>query len=844
MVEEIDDQVIQESDNTLSTGEERVRVQIPAPYVPPPQQQYESPAQEDDAYAVRESREASKRVRKATQAVLDGGGGDGNDSDGSFTVKERRPKRARPAPTGEVRRAHRGTTTEPPIRVGQEVCLKGEAERGIVTERLAGSWLLVRYCSGYESKQRPGQLSALLGGPGLEPLTEGERLLCKEPLDQVASLQAHVDRDVIVATTGGTMGPGIRNVFDDKNGVRRRQFVVFRDEGMLSVRCEVCEARQILSDTIRNVAEKDPSKVCHALKAHCGYYAGSRASSDSERHIRNLQLMLPDTAGRVGFGLVGNAKDTGNYRGNKGGRPRKTAPGGSRGAAGPGRPPKQKQRPIQPLVGRRADALAGPVIPAPDVGPTASGEPRVLVKVPLRGGRVAEATVTWKSADARCATPEAFAADVQERFELDENGTKAIAADIARQLAAHRAYAAALAPPPVNAVPGPPIVPSALPGAPLPTQGHANPPQDRDVGVAPVGNAPPGPPVVPSALPGAPIPESALRVPQALKNIASHNTPGPKASSSEENVPDNMKAAADHFRHERRDDSSDDEDVACLASDSDSDSDDDDDPTGGQAAALAAARAASDEAIKSGKIKACPFDAASFDTCEACGQGGDLLCCDYCPRVWHAACCTKGAASQIVIDGEEEKNWRCGECDFDWGRYFSPDLQDDRYKAARAACQALSRDKDDAACAEVRVALFLDSVRTHAFRKYFAEPVPSRNLAGYEHVVARPMDLGTIEKRLKSGAYAGSTGAARAVSDVRAVWHACALYNEPRSPIYRAGTILDGIWTGCHEKAIASTLKEEHFNLLERQAGALAREREQAPQVFDRYVTAVVAGRA
>ena len=220
------------------------------------------------------------------------------------------------------------------------------------------------------------------------------------------------------------------------------------------------------------------------------------------------------------------------------------------------------------------------------------------------------------------------------------------------------------------------------------------------------------------------------------------------------------------------------------------------------------------------------------------------MCCDYCPRVWHAACCTKGAASQIIIDGEEEKNWKCGECDFDWGRYFTPDLQDDRYKAAVAACRALSRDKDDAACAEVRVALFLDSVRQHAFRKYFAEPVPSRNLAGYEHVVARPMDLGTIEKRLKSGAYAGSTGAARAVSDIRAVWHACALYNEPRSPIYRAGTILDGIWTRCHEKAIASTLKEEHFNLLERQAGALAREREQAPQVFDRYVTAVVAGRA
>ena len=64
MADEEDDLGIQESDNTLSTGEEKVRVVIPPPFVPPALTEYQEPAQEDDTYAVRKSREASKRVRR------------------------------------------------------------------------------------------------------------------------------------------------------------------------------------------------------------------------------------------------------------------------------------------------------------------------------------------------------------------------------------------------------------------------------------------------------------------------------------------------------------------------------------------------------------------------------------------------------------------------------------------------------------------------------------------------------------------------------------------------------------------------------------------------------------
>ena len=116
---------------------------------------------------------------------------------------------------------------------------------------------MVKYASGYASKQRPGQLVALSGGPGLEALTEGERELCAKPLDEVASLQAHIDRDVAVATAA--RGGKVKNQFVDKDDSQRRQFVVFRDRGMLGVRCDVCDVKQVLSDTIRAVASSDPS---------------------------------------------------------------------------------------------------------------------------------------------------------------------------------------------------------------------------------------------------------------------------------------------------------------------------------------------------------------------------------------------------------------------------------------------------------------------------------------------------------------------------------------------------------------------------------------------------------
>ena len=274
---------------------------------------------------------------------------DASDGDESFAAPtEPKAKKARTA-------VRRSAGAQPPFDVGAEVRLKDDLERGIVTERLAGSWLMVkyplrrlrlqgattaaatrivlrrvaatprrehvdgprrdrvrrRYASGYASKQRPGQLVALTGGPGLEPLTDAEKELCAQETDAVASLQAHVDRDVTVATTSAG---SVKNQFVDAKGAKRRQFVVFEDGGQLGVRCDICGMPQVLSDTIRGVA------------------SGGRAGTHRRR------IGAPRGRGRGEFeGAVSRRRDAESPRGrSRGGGTRRVRGGGSRRRRGGG----------------------------------------------------------------------------------------------------------------------------------------------------------------------------------------------------------------------------------------------------------------------------------------------------------------------------------------------------------------------------------------------------------------------------------------------------------------------------------------------------------------------------
>ena len=46
-------------------------------------------------------------------------------------------------------------------------------------------------------------------------------------------------------------------------------------------------------------------------------------------------------------------------------------------------------------------------------------------------------------------------------------------------------------------------------------------------------------------------------------------------------------------------------------------------------------------------------------TCHSCGVGGDLVCCDECPKAWHASCVPLGIPAWAYEDGAV---WACPSC--------------------------------------------------------------------------------------------------------------------------------------------------------------------------------------
>ena len=100
--------------------------------------------------------------------------------------------------------------------------------------------------------------------------------------------------------------------------------------------------------------------------------------------------------------------------------------------------------------------------------------------------------------------------------------------------------------------------------------------------------------------------------------------------------------------------------------------------------------------------------------------------------------------------------------------------------------------------------------------------------------------------------WAGSCGVGRRAAfafqrwrskDKRTRYRPSRRYNAPDSAITRAANTLKAVWDAL-ELDIVMILSAPVRKLLERQRGALDRERAQAPLVFDKYVRAVVAARA
>uniref|UniRef100_K3WRE5 PHD-type domain-containing protein n=1 Tax=Globisporangium ultimum (strain ATCC 200006 / CBS 805.95 / DAOM BR144) TaxID=431595 RepID=K3WRE5_GLOUD len=174
----------------------------------------------------------------------------------------------------------------------------------------------------------------------------------------------------------------------------------------------------------------------------------------------------------------------------------------------------------------------------------------------------------------------------------------------------------------------------------------------------------------------------------------------------------------------------------------------------------------------------------NLDYCEVCLAAGDLVCCDVCPRSFHLAC-LKMKESDLP-----EGDWQCTECRKP--SYFI------KFRATVHMKQSVY-----GKCVET-----IRCLKSHPYAKQFLSPVT--NVEHYRNIVKEPMDLSTIEAKLKSDKYAKSADSTqkeengRVVDidafayDVRLVWSNCKLFNDDGSGITRAADELAAGFEGIY----------------------------------------------
>uniref|UniRef100_A0A672SHN6 Zinc finger MYND-type containing 8 n=1 Tax=Sinocyclocheilus grahami TaxID=75366 RepID=A0A672SHN6_SINGR len=157
-------------------------------------------------------------------------------------------------------------------------------------------------------------------------------------------------------------------------------------------------------------------------------------------------------------------------------------------------------------------------------------------------------------------------------------------------------------------------------------------------------------------------------------------------------------------------------------------------------------------ALTTDPVDVVPQDGRNDFYCWVCHREGQVLCCELCPRVYHAKC--------LKLAAEPEGDWFCPECE----------------KITVAECietqsKAMTMLTLDQLSFLLKFALQkMKQPGTEPFQK----PVLLEQHPDYAEYIFHPMDLCTLEKNIKKKMY-GSTEAF--LADVKWILHNCIIYN-------------------------------------------------------------------
>ncbi|KYO22061.1 tripartite motif-containing protein 66 isoform B [Alligator mississippiensis] len=188
------------------------------------------------------------------------------------------------------------------------------------------------------------------------------------------------------------------------------------------------------------------------------------------------------------------------------------------------------------------------------------------------------------------------------------------------------------------------------------------------------------------------------------------------------------------------------------------------------------------------------------DFCAVCLNGGELLCCDHCPKVFHLSCHVPALLSFPV--GE----WVCTLCCNPLKPEVEYDCENTRYRRINKALHGLD-DCDQKKCEKLVLFLFCSSLSLP-----FHEPV-SPLARHYYQIIKRPMDLSIIRRKLQKREKSHYSAPEQLVADVRLMFWNCAKFNYPDSEVAEAGQCLEVFFEG----KLKEIYPDKHFPLMQQE---------------------------
>ncbi|KAI4890156.1 hypothetical protein NFI96_033003, partial [Prochilodus magdalenae] len=163
-------------------------------------------------------------------------------------------------------------------------------------------------------------------------------------------------------------------------------------------------------------------------------------------------------------------------------------------------------------------------------------------------------------------------------------------------------------------------------------------------------------------------------------------------------------------------------------------------------------------ALTTDPIDVVPQDGRNDFYCWVCHREGQVLCCELCPRVYHAKC--------LKLAAEPEGDWFCPECE----KITVAECIETQSKAMTMLTLDQLSYLLKFALQKMKQPGILAFFPTEPFQK----PVCLEQHPDYAEYIFHPMDLCTLEKNIKKKLY-GSTEAF--LADVKWILHNCIIYN-------------------------------------------------------------------